>query len=383
MNKKLLFSFLMIFNLSIVFAQFDNISIIGQFTGWSTDIPMNTTDGIVYTLTAQNIAVAGGVKFRKDNSWTVNWGGSTFPSGTAVPNGPADIPATVGTYDITFNKGNLTYTFIAVASGFDNIGVIGGFNSFVESVPLVTFDGIEYSLSDFHFSANLVKFRQDNSWAVNWGGTTFPSGIAVFNGPDIPLTAAYYNVSFNKNTLAYAFNQTPISLIGNGAQGWDTDIPMTSSAGGEEFTLTNITLVDGFVKFRANNSWSKNWGSSAFPSGTGTQNGQDIPVTAGVYDITLNRTTGAYNFVLALSLSDFDSKKISVYPNPTNNVWYFSNDVTTIQSIQIYDSIGKLIYDSNQNANSVSVDASKLRSGIYFAKVKSDNAIQTFKLVRN
>ncbi len=72
MMKKLLFTFLMIFNVSFVFAQFDNISIIGQFNAWSTDVALNTSDGITYTLTAQNFPVSGGAKLRKDNDWAVN-----------------------------------------------------------------------------------------------------------------------------------------------------------------------------------------------------------------------------------------------------------------------------------------------------------------------
>jgi len=101
MTKKLLFTFLMVFKLSIVFAQFDNISIIGQFTNWSVDVPLNTTDGITYTLTAQNFAVTGGAKFRKDNAWTTNWGSTSFPTGTGTLNG-LDIPVPAGTYNVVF-----------------------------------------------------------------------------------------------------------------------------------------------------------------------------------------------------------------------------------------------------------------------------------------
>jgi hypothetical protein len=382
MNKKLLFTFLLIFNISFVSAQFDNISIIGQFTNWAADVPLTTTDGITYTLTAQNFAVVGGAKFRKDNSWTVNWGSTAFPTGTGTQNGQ-DIPVPVGTYNIEFNKNTGAYVFTAVQSSYDNIGIIGGFNAFTESVPLTTFDGVLYSKEDFHFTSNNVKFRKDNTWAVNWGGTTFPSGTAVPGGTDIPLTAGFYNVSFNYTLLNYNFTQVPVSLLGTGAQGWDIDIPLISTDGGSTFTLNNITLVNGFVKFRANGSWAKNWGNVDFPAGTATQNGAEIPTVAGVYNISFNRITGAYDFQQVLSVSENDLLLINVYPNPSNTIWNFSSPTALIDSVIIFDATGKTIYSSNSISHHLIVDSSAFSEGIYIAKINVENATKIIKLVRN
>lgn len=381
MIKKLLFTILMILNVSFVFAQFDNISIIGQFTDWSVDVPMNTSDGIIYTVTSQNFSVSGGAKFRKDNDWAVNWGAATFPTGVGVQNG-ADIPVPMGTYDVVFNKETGDYTFTQVESVFDNIGMIGGFNEWTESVALTTFDGVLYTKEDYQFTANEVKFRKDNSWEVNWGGTTFPSGEAVTGGSNIPLTSGFYNVAFNYSGLNYTFIQVPVTLLGDGAQGWDTDIPLLSNDGGVTFTLENVTLLDGFVKFRTNSSWSTNWGSADFPTGTGTQGGSNIPTVAGTYTVTFNRLTGEYNFA-TLSVGDFASSKAKVYPNPTQNVWNFSVENEIIENIQLVDVTGKVIITEVSSNDIVSIDATLLSSGIYFAKVKTNTAVQTIKLVRN
>jgi hypothetical protein len=40
-----------------------------------------------------------------------------------------------------------------------------------------------------------------------------------------------------------------------------------------------------------------NWGSDTFPTGTATDNGPNIPVEPGVYDVTFNSSTGEYSFV--------------------------------------------------------------------------------------
>ena len=381
MIKKILFTLLVFFNVSFVFAQFDNISIIGQFSNWSVDVPLVTSDGVTYTLASHNFGATGGAKFRKDNDWATNWGAATFPTGTGVQGG-SDIPVPAGTYDVVFNKDTGNYVFTEVESVFDNIGFIGGFNTWTESVAMITFDGIQYTKDDFYFSENDVKFRKDNAWAVSWGGNTFPAGEAVLNGNNIPLTSGFYNVAFNYSGLNYTFIQVPVSIIGDGAQGWETDIALPTSDGGVTFSLENIQLVDGFVKFRTNASWGTNWGSNAFPSGTATQNGENIPTLAGTYNITFNRLTGEYNFA-NLGVGDFQSAKAKVYPNPSNNVWNFSVNNEVIENVQLIDITGKIILNQNNTSEVMTLDGTSLSNGIYFAKIKTNSGLQTVKLVRN
>jgi hypothetical protein len=61
-----------------------------------------------------------------------------------------------------------------------------------------------------------VKFRQDNSWIISWGGTTFPTGTGVLDGPNIPVTAGNYLVSFHTGTLVYSFNSPNYGNVGIG-----------------------------------------------------------------------------------------------------------------------------------------------------------------------
>lgn len=376
--KKLLFTFLFILIFSNIQAQ--SIGIVGDFNGWGSDVIMSTSDNENYSVSGYTFGLTGGVKFRQDGEWTLNWGSNSFPTGTGIAGGP-NIPVPAGTYDIAFNRTTGVYSFTAVSSGYDNIGFIGLFNNWSESVPLITSDGIQYSMPNYYFGANDVKFRKDNAWEVNWGGDTFPGGTATLNGNDIPLTVGFYNVNFNKNTLVYNFDQVPVSILGTGALGWDTDIQMNSTDGGINFILNNLTLVDGFVKFRANNSWATNWGSTDFPMGIGIADGSDIPTTQGIYNVTFNRLTGEYNFA-TLSVRDFSSSKATVYPNPTQNVWNFSVDNEIIENIQVVDLTGKVIFDLINSSEIITVDATKLTSGIYLAKVKTNSGVQTIKLVR-
>src|SRR5690606_26041904 len=113
----------------------------------------------------------------------------------------------------------------------------------------------------------------------------------------IPVTKGIYLISFNSITGEYNFAPASIGLIGNATPGgWDTDTDMTEDATAVGVVTLNITLTDGFAKFRVNDGWTYNWGSNTFPNGTGTQGGADIPITAGTYNVTFNVNTKEYSF---------------------------------------------------------------------------------------
>jgi len=58
-----------------------------------------------------------------------------------------------------------------------------------------------------------LKFRSSNSWSQNWGGTSFPTGDAVYYWEDIPIQGGYYKVTLNLENKTYKFEpietQTP------------------------------------------------------------------------------------------------------------------------------------------------------------------------------
>ena len=91
------------------------VGIIGQaIGGWDTvnEIQMDTADGITYT--KNNVVVVAnvqGCKFRLDQNWDKSWGVSAFPSGTATTTSPDNVPATPGTFLVTFNRLSGEFSF--------------------------------------------------------------------------------------------------------------------------------------------------------------------------------------------------------------------------------------------------------------------------------
>lgn len=96
---------------------------------------------------------------------------------------------------------------------------------------------------------------------------------------------------------ATAFAQFPaVGIIGSAVPpyDWSVDVDMITVNG--EMYAGIVTCVDGAAKFRQDDAWAINWGSTSFPAGVGVQDGPDIPVAAGTYLVVFNRTTGMYSF---------------------------------------------------------------------------------------
>lgn len=279
---------------AIDFVRFPSIGIIGSATpgGWDSDTDMTDNGDGTFSINIE--LIDGEAKFRANDSWDTNWGGSDFPSGVATLDGP-NIPVTTGKYDVTFNPETGAYSF-ELDEGFESVGLIGsatpgGWDTDTDMTD--NGDGT-YTLL-IGLNDGEVKFRADNDWAVNWGSVNFPTGTGAINGDNIPVSAGVYLVNFDANTGAYSFTEASVGIIGDATPGgWDTDTDLTYNGNGE--LSVTMALVDGVVKFRVNDGWDINWGGSDFPSGVGTINGPDIPVTAGNYTIKFNVNTGAYSF---------------------------------------------------------------------------------------
>jgi hypothetical protein len=247
---------------------------------------------------------------------------------------------------------------------------------------MVTNDGITYTLSGFNFSSGNAYFRQDNATNFVWGSTAFPSGTAVLNGPSIPVNGGEFFVTFNRNTGAYSFEYPSIGILGDALNGWgvaDTDLETSNGFG---YSIFNLNLTNGFVKFRKDNSWAVNWGSTAFPSGTGTQGGQDIPVLAGTYNIVFERTSGNYVFINTLSNPENSLAQLKIYPNPTASDWTISH-TTIIDLVQLFDISGKVLQTIQPNTNELLLSGSELPSGVYFVKITSGLDFSLQKIIKN
>ncbi|HJW28605.1 MAG TPA: SusF/SusE family outer membrane protein, partial [Saprospiraceae bacterium] len=203
----------------------------------------------------------------------------------------------------------LTLMLFSVKAQIDTVGLIGsatpdGWNS--DQTMVQDPDSSNLFTLDIHLTAGEAKFRANHDWAVNWGSTSFPTGIGTQDGPNIPILAGQYHVSFNSTTGAYNFAVvSDIGIIGSATpDGWNSDQNMYRDEADSNAYYLRIDLVSGEAKFRQNDDWAVNWGAADFPSGIGVQNGPNIPIAqAGTYDVSFNKSTGAYNFIPFFTIS--------------------------------------------------------------------------------
>lgn len=383
MKKLLLLLVVLLGNITMSNAQTKTvITLIGAGVGgWTeeNDISLESNDGIVYTI--EELDIEGEVKFRQNNKWDVNWGG-TFPSGVGAAGG-VNIVVPAGTYTVTFNLTTAEYLFKSNAPLKPTVIIYG--SAFGKGQgSLATTDFVNFTLGAV-LGEGEIKFESvvDGKKTV-WGGTGLTGTAVAITDPvaaGIALTPGKYQISINITTGAYSFMTTEtvpfpsIGLIGTAtAGGWDgDDTDMTTEDGVNYYIKSVVFVAGGTLKFRQDNDWKIAWGGTAFVEGLPSDD--NIVVVDGTFDIMLNRLTGAYSIVdSSLSTEDFSASSFSIYPNPVaNGTLYFSE----AQNVSVYDLSGRLVA---QASNAASVDVSGLVKGIYL--VKTSNGVSKQFIVK-
>jgi len=155
-----------------------------------------------------------------------------------------------------------------------------------------TFETFEYLTADGGF-----KFLPTNvDWAGAFGiGTTTGTLLQDEEADNITVPEnGFYRLRMDSDALTYTALKLNMGVVGNATPGsWDNDTNMefVGSKGTYIWKVT-VNLVPGLIKFRANKGWDINFGGTESEI---TQGGDDINIaSAGLYDLTLDLTPGAY-----------------------------------------------------------------------------------------
>ena len=138
---------------------------------------------------------------------------------------------------------------------------------------------------------------------------TAASGAVGNEGYFVVGDAGFYKLTFNSKNSNFTFEATDaptvyksISVPGS-INGWDQTgnhmIPCNMHDGINHVWYFDWEFANkDEVKFAADDSWSKNWGSEDFPMGFGVDNGSNVKVTQkGKYRVLFNDVTGFYSFM--------------------------------------------------------------------------------------
>lgn len=257
--------------------------------------------------------VDGAIKFRENNTWSGDLGDSNL-DGILDSNPDNNIAVTAGDYKITIDTNDMSYTIEPfswgiVGSGFNNWGNPSDYDGNPATPATVLPDAkLYYDYTTDTFKANVklfngsIKFRPLNTWNGDLGDNEL-DGI-LESGSDIPVTEGHYLVTLDLKDNSYSIEPAIVwGAVGSGFNDWGNinwdhdensatptvkvaDAALTEIQPGYWFG-ENITLIDGALKFRADNTWDGDLGDNAPADGI-LEAGSDILVTAGNYVISID-----------------------------------------------------------------------------------------------
>jgi starch-binding outer membrane protein SusE/F len=252
---------------------------------------------------------SGALKFRANNDWGLNYG----PEDSNALNGyltQTDAAISInepGNYTVTlnFNKEEepYKYSYTVVKNGggaeITQLWVPGAYQSWTPSTaPVIystsatTFEGYVY----FNVAGEF-KFTSAADWDhINYGfsGT---EGMLTTDGMAGNLAVAdpgYYRLKVDVQNLTYEiFHVESFGVIGTATPGsWDNSTEMEFNEETGDWSVT-LDLVNGALKFRANNSWDLNYGPADSNAMTGKLIHTDGAISIGEngnYTVTINMT---------------------------------------------------------------------------------------------
>ncbi len=309
-------------------------------------------------------------------------------------------------------QNNITFSVDMTGQSFTQPYVSGGFNGWsgtdnpltnttgnIWEVTLPLADGeYEYKFSyDDWFGQE--AFTQGDVCTITSGGGNNNRSLVVGGAAQILPTAPFsgcaesatnpgpHTLIVNVDMSAYAgsigtaVNINGENYNGQGLGAWcGPCIPLTDTGSGmwsatiplEEFTYQFKMTVDG---------WTDQEGFAEFDPGTVTNNGNTNRYVQMYGDRTINLV---WNAPQVLNTKDLNSTiGFMVYPNPSQNVWNVKTKDQIIKTVQVFDVLGKKVMNMKPNLSDVSIDASTLPKGLYFAKMTTDLGSNSVKLIKN
>jgi hypothetical protein len=178
------------------------------------------------------------------------------------------------------------------------------------------------------------KYKQAVS---DFAGTTYYDYITVSTGTDIPTTGQIYS------TGTTHFGPFP-----------DVDIP--------DFTTQTVTLPNSLAGTTTNLVFSFIC-DNVDPVGYGA-----------IDDVSLVYTPD-------LSVGTIKNEATAFFPNPVKNTLHLSN-TEAIEKAEIFNTLGQSVLAKTINDLESTLDVSSLAAGNYIVKIKTQNASESFKIIK-
>ncbi|MFH7010437.1 T9SS type A sorting domain-containing protein [Flavobacterium sp. FlaQc-52] len=188
----------------------------------------------------------------------------------------------------------------------------------------------------------------------------FKNGIARFKSPNVssnpnPLGETFQSFTNGQTLADLKVEGTAIKWYSSQSNCAINNKTTNKSAADTETLLPSTTLLVNGTTYYASQSIN------------GVESSYRLPVT--VYSATLG-------------VKENNLPNLVTYPNPVKEYYTISNreDIT---EVQVYNILGQLQFNRTYNKNSVEIDFTALKSGLYFVKVYSEGKSDTLKVIKN
>jgi len=298
-------------------------------------------------------------------------------------------------------SGTLTIFTSAITSGPHGLEIVGN--------TLFACDGTSMKGFDLTTAAVVMNLNL---------GATFLNGICTDGSNYIYTTDFTAKKIFKIDIAAQTFTvfvtglaKSPNGIIYDGTNNrivwvtWGTSAPimqaLLSDSSVSQVTATTLGNCDGIDRDGSGNYYVSAWNTqsvyrfnnlfSAAPVAviSGLNNPADIYYNLADDSLVSpnagNNTVTFHYMGASTSVEENVSNEFSLYPNPVFNQLIIDNAQLKINSIEIYDVVGKkcLTLNPPDESGGLRVDISSLAPGIYFVKVKSGNEERTLKFVKD
>lgn len=305
------------------------------------------------------------------NQWeTLTW------DFTATPN---NFNTLVFMFDFgNVGDGTLNSTFlfddIVQFSAGTQIDLPVDFESSTVNYATTDFGGnISNLVADPSNAGNMVIKTIKTNTAATWAGTTI--GTASGFATNIPLTL----VDSKMNVRVWSPSpgtivQLKVEDSNDNTHTCETQATTTTTGGWEilEFDFANEAPGTAQLSVGLGMGWTYNMASIFFNFG-------EDGATAGEQTYYFDDVKFGPNTV---GLEESFLNDFEVFPNPSNDFWLISSPDNSIESLQIVDLNGKIVFHELTGSSEIKINASSFEKGIYIAKINSQLGFQKVKLIK-
>jgi hypothetical protein len=214
----------------------------------------------------------------------------------------------------------------------------------------------------------------------------------VCNGSPTTLTVSgAANYLWFNNTTSNVITFTPVGNASYSVEGSPSGFycPTVKFITPTLIPLPVVSMFGDFLICKNKKGYLHAMGTDTYSWSTGSTGNFMAFVGNGPFQVKVigtNTTTGCQNFAAVTitvtecnSLVEQQRSAISIYPNPSNGIFYVSAPVNP--DISIYDYSGKTVFVKKMGLTSDYIDLSNLPDGIYFGIAVAGNLSQPFKLL--